>query len=248
MFIITSITALCLAIHLAKDEWHYLEAELAVSANRLPTICRILGGPIPETGNHWSSLVTSLFAHYGRFHLLHNMIMLWTFGPQIEEYLGSMYTLAFFLIAGITGWLFKFLYQRLAQKDMWMIGVAQYQSTVGASPSTYAMLVLASLLDLKGTGTALGLEPWVWLSLQVLAPKFMGDKYGVDLLCRPSVSWCRAVFVAIVAGGCSFALLPLVLGPTPPASTMALGFCIGVFIFMLVDYFILGQDASSGTL
>ena len=249
MLVVTSITALCLAIHLAKDEWHYLKAELAVSANRLPTVCRILGGPIPETdGDCWSSLFTALFSHYGRFHLLHNMIMLWTFGPPIEEYLGSIYTLAFFLIAGITGWFFKFVYQRFAQKDMWMIGVAQYQLTVGASPSTYAVLVLASLLGLKETGTALGMEPWAWLSLQVFAPKFVGDKYGVDLLRRPCVAWCRAVVVAVVAGGCSSALLPLLLGPAPLASTMALGYCFGVVVFMLVDYFILGQDASSGTL
>lgn len=47
------------------------------------------------------TLVTSLFLHGGWEHLLGNMIYLWVFGDDIEDALGRLRFLAFYLLCGI---------------------------------------------------------------------------------------------------------------------------------------------------
>ena len=47
------------------------------------------------------SLVTGMFLHAGWGHLLGNMIYLWVFGDDIEEALGPLRFVAFYLLAGI---------------------------------------------------------------------------------------------------------------------------------------------------
>ncbi|OHD54486.1 MAG: hypothetical protein A2Y33_04785 [Spirochaetes bacterium GWF1_51_8] len=48
-------------------------------------------------------LVTSIFLHADFWHLLSNMLFLWVFGEQVEEFLGHFGFLFFFLLAGIAG-------------------------------------------------------------------------------------------------------------------------------------------------
>ena len=47
------------------------------------------------------SLFTSMFLHGGAFHLLGNMLYLWIFGNNIEDYLGSFRFGIFYLIGGL---------------------------------------------------------------------------------------------------------------------------------------------------
>jgi membrane associated rhomboid family serine protease len=47
------------------------------------------------------TLVTSLFIHSTPMHLIGNMLYLWIFGKRIEDYLGSLRFILFFLISGI---------------------------------------------------------------------------------------------------------------------------------------------------
>ncbi len=47
------------------------------------------------------ALVTCMFLHGGWFHLIGNMWFLWVFGSHIEDALGSVKFLVFYLIAGI---------------------------------------------------------------------------------------------------------------------------------------------------
>ncbi|HWB47355.1 MAG TPA: rhomboid family intramembrane serine protease [Hyphomicrobiaceae bacterium] len=68
-------------------------------------------GVVPATITHYSpgaggwtppaTLVTSLFLHGGWEHLLGNMIYLWVFGDDIEDALGRVRFLAFYLLCGI---------------------------------------------------------------------------------------------------------------------------------------------------
>ncbi len=48
------------------------------------------------------ALVTSLFVHGSLFHLLGNMLYLWIFGNNVEDYLGSFRFLLFYLLCGLT--------------------------------------------------------------------------------------------------------------------------------------------------
>jgi len=54
-------------------------------------------GPIPPE----LTLVTSMFLHGGWEHLLGNMIYLWVFGDDIEEALGPLRFIVFYLLCGV---------------------------------------------------------------------------------------------------------------------------------------------------
>ena len=50
---------------------------------------------------HAASLVTSMFLHGGWLHLIGNMWFLWVFGSHVEEAVGGVKYLVFYLISGI---------------------------------------------------------------------------------------------------------------------------------------------------
>ena len=52
-------------------------------------------------GRHWITLLTSMFMHAGWMHIIGNMIYLWAFGREIENVMGSVRFLIFYLAGGI---------------------------------------------------------------------------------------------------------------------------------------------------
>ena len=52
-------------------------------------------------GENYAALVTSLFLHGGFFHLAGNMLFLWIFGDNLEDEMGHLPFLAFYLASGI---------------------------------------------------------------------------------------------------------------------------------------------------
>ncbi len=56
-----------------------------------------------EVGPHpaWYTLVTSVFAHGGWFHLIGNMWFLWVFGNNVEDSMGHARFLVFYLVSGV---------------------------------------------------------------------------------------------------------------------------------------------------
>ncbi len=60
---------------------------------RTPTVSALV--PLVAT------LFTSMFLHGGILHLLGNMLFLWVFGASVEDYLGHLPYLMFYLICGI---------------------------------------------------------------------------------------------------------------------------------------------------
>ena len=66
-----------------------------------------LSQPIPE----WLTLVTSQFLHGGFLHIAGNMWFLWIFGNNVEDKLGHIKYLIFYLacgiLAGLTQWFFS---------------------------------------------------------------------------------------------------------------------------------------------
>jgi membrane associated rhomboid family serine protease len=47
------------------------------------------------------TLVTSMFLHAGWLHIMGNMLFLWVFGRNVEDLIGGLSFLAFYLIAGV---------------------------------------------------------------------------------------------------------------------------------------------------
>ncbi|HVO42738.1 MAG TPA: rhomboid family intramembrane serine protease [Aggregatilineales bacterium] len=52
-------------------------------------------------GKNLITLLTSLFLHAGWEHILGNMVFLWAFGPEVEDTMGSVKYLVFYLIGGL---------------------------------------------------------------------------------------------------------------------------------------------------
>ena len=51
-------------------------------------------------GRHWITVLTAMFMHAGWLHILGNMLFLWVFGPEIEDAMGPLRYLAFYLVGG----------------------------------------------------------------------------------------------------------------------------------------------------
>ncbi len=52
-------------------------------------------------GHHWVTILSSMFMHAGWMHIIGNMVFLWAFGPEIEDSMGRLRYLSFYLLGGI---------------------------------------------------------------------------------------------------------------------------------------------------
>ncbi|WP_108837313.1 rhomboid family intramembrane serine protease [Tateyamaria sp. Alg231-49] len=67
-------------------------------------------GAIPKqisAGDRFGTLISSMFLHGGWMHLIGNMLFLWIFGDNIEDEMGHIPFLIFYLIAGIAAGLIQ---------------------------------------------------------------------------------------------------------------------------------------------
>jgi membrane associated rhomboid family serine protease len=53
-------------------------------------------------GHNLVTVLTSMFMHAGWLHILGNMLFLWVFGPEIEDVMGPLRYLVFYLLGGLT--------------------------------------------------------------------------------------------------------------------------------------------------
>ena len=69
-------------------------------------------------GQNATALVTSIFLHGGFLHLAGNMLFLWIFGDNMEEEMGHLPFLAFYLVCGIAASLAQFVGDPYSQVPM----------------------------------------------------------------------------------------------------------------------------------
>ncbi|MDZ8055351.1 MAG: rhomboid family intramembrane serine protease [Aulosira sp. ZfuVER01] len=77
----------------------------------------------------WTTLITSQFLHGGWWHLISNMVFLWIFGNNIEERLGHLKYLIFYLACGA-----------LAALCQWFVGMNSAIPSLGASGAIAGVL------------------------------------------------------------------------------------------------------------
>jgi len=53
------------------------------------------------SGHHWVTILTAMFMHGGWSHIIGNMVFLWAFGPEIEDAMGRLRYLVFYLVGGM---------------------------------------------------------------------------------------------------------------------------------------------------
>ena len=57
------------------------------------------------SGHHWITILTAMFMHGSWSHILGNMVFLWAFGPEVEDAMGSLRYLLFYLLGGLAAML-----------------------------------------------------------------------------------------------------------------------------------------------
>ncbi|MFN3937246.1 MAG: rhomboid family intramembrane serine protease [Gemmobacter sp.] len=60
----------------------------------------IVPGRVLQSGE-WHTVLTSMFLHAGWFHIIGNMLFLWIFGDNMEDALGHVRFLGFYLLSGL---------------------------------------------------------------------------------------------------------------------------------------------------
>jgi membrane associated rhomboid family serine protease len=83
-----------------------------IVANAVVFIMELVGGEpfvmkwaeVPANlvaGHRWITILTSMFMHAGWMHIIGNMVFLWAFGPEIEDSMGPLKYLVFYLLSGL---------------------------------------------------------------------------------------------------------------------------------------------------
>jgi membrane associated rhomboid family serine protease len=52
-------------------------------------------------GQRWITILTAMFMHGSWMHIIGNMVFLWAFGPEIEDAMGRVRYLVFYLLGGL---------------------------------------------------------------------------------------------------------------------------------------------------
>ncbi len=85
---------------------------IIIIVNALVFVAELTGGDafvmrwseVPATiiaGRNWVTVLTAMFMHAGWMHIIGNMIFLWAFGPEIEDAMGRLRYLVFYLLSGL---------------------------------------------------------------------------------------------------------------------------------------------------
>ncbi|MFH1011362.1 MAG: rhomboid family intramembrane serine protease [bacterium] len=75
--------------------------DFVMAYGAIPAVLAFDFHALPALPQSWITLITSMFVHAGLLHLAGNMLYLWIFGNNIEDYLGRFRFILFYLISGI---------------------------------------------------------------------------------------------------------------------------------------------------
>src|ERR1043166_2218526 len=124
-----------------------------------------------DPGRQYSHLLTSMFLHGGWMHLIGNMWFLWLFGNNVEDSMGRLRFIFFYLLSGVGA----AMAQVLASPDsiVPMVGASGAISGVmGAYVVLYPRVRVYTLVPLGIFITSIALPAWVmlgyWMLLQLL--------------------------------------------------------------------------------
>ena len=105
-FVTVATIALCAVVFLWQIALPEAEANAAVfSYGLIPSVLFDTRSLPPELARlpAEATVITSMFMHGGWMHLLGNMLYLWIFGDNVEDAMGHVRFIAFYLICGIGG-------------------------------------------------------------------------------------------------------------------------------------------------
>jgi membrane associated rhomboid family serine protease len=165
-------------------------------------------------------LVTSLFLHADLFHLGFNMLFLWVFGNNVEERLGRLRFLPFFLLCGILAG----LAQALTDPDS-LVPLIGASGAISGILGAYLVLyprVRVWTVVLPFVFLPFKLPAWLWLAIYfVLQLLYLGDS--------ATSGGGGVAYMAHIGGFAAGALLirPFLVGrgePPPPSPAVGRAF------------------------
>ena len=106
-YITYGLIAACIALQIVLLLWPGEEAELAIMAG-FGMIPSVLFGTaqLPEGLAHvpaWATLFSNILLHANLAHLVGNMLFLWVFGDNVEDAMGHLKFLIFYLLCAAAG-------------------------------------------------------------------------------------------------------------------------------------------------
>ena len=169
---------------LAKSvcELGLIPGELTAS---LPVGTRFPMGPglvcLTDPGRQVSHLLTSMFLHGSWMHLLGNMWFLWIFGNNIEDSMGLLRFIAFYLITGLAAAFGQVVTN--PNSVVPMVGASGAISGVmGAYLILYPRVKVYVLVPIFIFFTSIALPAWMmlgyWFLIQLVSGLFTGDDMG----------------------------------------------------------------------
>jgi membrane associated rhomboid family serine protease len=108
-------------------------------------------------------MITAMFLHFGIFHLLFNMVVLWMFGRVLERDLGPARFLTAYMLSGLAGSVAVYLFSYDTQ-------------TAGASGAVYGLFGLMILINRKLKRDNSGI--YVLLGLNLALTLYMGFSFA----------------------------------------------------------------------
>jgi membrane associated rhomboid family serine protease len=131
--------------------------------------------------SQWHTLLTSIFLHGGWFHLIGNMWFLWIFGNNIEDSMGHLRFVAFYLLCGLAASVLQVLSQ--PDSTVPMVGASgAIGGVMGAYVVLYPKVRVHMLVALGFYVTTVGVPAifmlGYWFLLQVLGGVFSLGKTG----------------------------------------------------------------------
>ena len=135
--------------------------------------------PVPES----YTLITYMFLHGDPFHLAGNMLFLWVFGDNIEDAMGHLKFLVFYLLCGICGGL-----THAALMHAWNPGAA-HVPLIGASGAVAGVIAAYLMLHPHVQSLGPGLPHHSFAHYRHVCARSLGAEpvhHGPHPQCRPS--------------------------------------------------------------
>jgi membrane associated rhomboid family serine protease len=129
---------------------------------------------LPVPGSIW----TSLFLHGGWLHLIGNMWFLWLFGDNVEESMGSLRYLLFYVVVGTVGALAQCF--AMPESTAPMIGASgAIAGVLGGYVMLYPRARIETLVMIPFLWPVIDLPAWIFLGIWFLTQFFLPTGSGV---------------------------------------------------------------------
>lgn len=140
---------------------------------------------VVTTGRAWETLVTSMFLHGGWLHVLGNCWYLWVFGNNVEDAMGHLRFLGFYLACGLVAAATQIVADPSSAVPM--VGASGAISGVmGAYIMLYPRVRVHTLVILLVFPLRMNFPAWgvlgLWFLMQVLNSRIEGQVGGVAVM------------------------------------------------------------------